>query len=434
MKPFLCLCLFAVGIGGWASSVTHGLDLTLGREPRLAMRISAQAISATTAEARQITARISDDPVTTEDLIRELREVNRKLDRLTTEVEELKAWVDRRDNEIPKLAFDIKELQRHRNTNYIQFQFRDTGARPGGFSSGRGKQHALVFRRLQFGFVQQVDAKTRMRVSFDGSTGSGNTSFDLRDAVLDFDLGGAMLSAGQMAVPVGFENPRSSADREFPDHITYNRVFFDSERNRGLLARTTQGAWTGVLGLGSSLTFNDLEQRGTPSVNRFAGYAGVRFSQNGRSLGLSHFQGERPGLTANAVTHPELRRRFTYLDGHVLEGPFEFRAEGMVGHDRRPVDRNNAPTSPRLAADVSGYQVQLGYAGSWFVRYGVSDFDTDSDLNSVREYGIAYRYRLNPNAWLTTSWETFEDLGAPNNPGPNDRVFRVVTARYQFRF
>lgn len=420
-----------------------------------------------TDDARRITASIGelatksvgrDDTVAVmQDLVDELKEINKRLDKLTDEVEGLKGWVEGQNEALPIMAFDISELKRARLTNYMQFQYRDSSAKSGGLSAGRGKQDAFAFRRIRIGNQLTVDPKTRIRLSFDGATGGANTAFELRDAILEYDIvpsdvrDGTMVSAGQQALPLGYELRRSSGDREFPERVTYNRVFFDGERNRSVnLMHGLSDSSTVIVGLGSSLTFNDGEQRGIGASpgGRMAGYAQLRNHGTNYDIGIGHFQGDRPAVTtgsgSTAVVHPEISRRFWYIDGaliDVLGTGLTLRGEAMVGHDRRPVDRtatSGLPTSPRLAADVSGYQVQLGYdissRNQFFVRYGVTDFNTDTDFNSVREYGLAYRYYINPGASVTLAYEIFEDQGATNVAGRNDRKYTVLTARMQYRF
>lgn len=439
---------------------------TLKGDMKSAVSAKTDEIKQLADDAKRITASIGelaakgveakDDTVAVmQDLVDQLREVNKRLDTLTEEVEGLKGWVEGQNEALPIMSFDINELKRNRNTNYMQFQFRDASGKAGGFAAGRGKQHAMVFRRIRIGLQQTIDPKTRIRLSFDGATGTTNTAFELRDAILDYDIVpsdvrvGTMLSAGQQAIPLGYELARSSGDREFPERATYNRVFFDGERFRGLnIIHGLSDHAMLTAGLGSSLTFNDPEQRGLAAApgGRMGGHVGFRLFDTNYDFGISHFQGERPELRLGTPTviHPEFTRRYTYIDGtlvNVLNTGLILRAEGMIGHDRRPIDRTattGLPTAPRNPADISGYQLQLGYnldtRNQIFTRYAVTDFNTDTDFNSVKEYGIAYRYFINPGATATLSWETFQDLGATNAAGKNDRVFRVLTARYQFRF
>lgn len=427
-----------------------------------------ELITSLSSEARKVTIAIGELAVKgvgaqdgtvelMQDLVDQLRRINDRLDKLSEDIEALKGWVEGQNEALPIMAFDIGDLKRSKNPTYLQFQFRNANGRGSGLSAGRGKQHAWVFRRIRIGSQLTVDPKTRIKLSFDGSTGSGNTAFELRDAVLEYDIVasedkvGTMVTGGQQALPLGYELQRSSSEREFPERATYNRIMFDGERNRGVNITHGLDKHSHVtLGVGSSLTFNDGEQRGTGSTpgGRSAIYGAYRTYGTNYDFGISHFTGERPALItgsgAGAVTHREFTRSFTYIDGtlvNVLGTPLILRAEGMQGHDRRPLDRtatSNLPTSPRNPADISGYQFQLGYnlspRNQIFARYAVTDFNTDTDGNAVREYGLVYRYFINPGATITFAHEIFEDAGATNAVGRNDRKYQVSTLRWQYRF
>lgn len=436
-------------------------------EAALVITGKANEIKELSAKAKEITASIAkvagnsvgnDETVAVmQELVDQLKMVNERLDRLNEDVESLKGWVEGQNENLPIMATDLEGLKANKGSTYVQFQYRDTTSRGSGFTSGRDNQGNFAFRRIRIGSTQKVDAKTSIKYSFDAATGTEQNAFQLRDAILIYDIVpsdvtvGTQLAAGQQGLILGYELGRSSSEREFPERATYNRMFFDGERHRGLVL--THGLGEHMLvqaGLGSSLTYNDGEQRGlaTAPQNKLAGSFAVRYFNDSVDAGISHFQGERPSLTttntgAAAVTHPELTRRFWYADVNVtnfLVPNLLFRAEGMIGHDRRPINRTGTsfPTAPRGGADVSGYQVQLGYnlnaRNQIFTRYAISDMNTDTDFNSVREYGIAYRYYLNPGAMLTMSYEIFEDQGATNTAGRNDRKYQVLTARYQFKF
>ena len=58
---------------------------------------------------------------------------------------------------------------------------------------------------------------------------------------------GVALRAGQFIKPFGFDVPRSSADREFPERGMFAGYFFPGQRDRGLMLMWDAGADVGVL-------------------------------------------------------------------------------------------------------------------------------------------------------------------------------------------
>ena len=53
---------------------------------------------------------------------------------------------------------------------------------------------------------------------------------------------GLTLRAGQFVKPFGFDVPRSSADREFPERGMFAGYFFPGQRDRGLMLMWDAGA------------------------------------------------------------------------------------------------------------------------------------------------------------------------------------------------
>lgn len=474
MRPTTLLATFAVigwGAAAHASSVLPQLakinptgltkQSSLKGDTSMAIKKKADEILSLTEKARQVTRKIgelasssvgnnsSESVDALQAMLDELKEINNRLERLETEVTDLKGWVEGQNESLPIIAENVSSLLKNRNTNYIQFQYRDTGARIGGNAAGRGKQHSFALRRIRVGLQQTIDPKTSIRTSFDLATGTDNTSLQLRDAILEYDIEpsdvqvGLQLTAGQQAIPIGYELSRSSREREFPERATYNRIMWDGERNRSLVLTKGLGPNSLVqLGAGTALTINDPEQRSRANTLKMAGYGAFRTYGESYDFGISYFQGEREGFTQASVAHPEITRRYWYADASIVDllgTGLLLRAEAMMGSDRRPINRTatTGPSTPQGAVDMSGYQVQLGYnlnsRNQIFGRYAVSDFNTDSDNNAVREYGLVYRYYINQGASLTLSYEVFED-GAFSGAGRNGDKFNVTTIRYQFRF
>lgn len=435
-------------------------DAPKTKEERDARLESTQSeIQKLNAQSRDITARMMELVLKMKDmqpeeadaemrkLLDELKGVNDRLDKLEEDVADLKGWKEGMDESLPVLLGDVFDLKRSRVTNYMQFQYRDSN------ELGSGRQHAFAFRRIRVGSQLAIDSKTSIRLSFDLATGGDNTAAQLRDAILVYDVipsdvqVGLQVAAGQQALPLGYELERSSGDREFPERATYNRRLFDGERNRGITARYGLNPSTTVFaGFGSSLTYNDPEQRGIASMplGRTSYYAGIKHVGPQFEFGLSAFNGKRPKATINSdssgagpitrtvFSYPEVTRSFIYADAQLVGIPVPqmfLRGEYMRGNDRVTSPR---PANGAGASKVEGWHTVLGYNLSpRNVIFGrIAEYDPNRSVkgNTIREYGLGYRYFINPGASLTFSYEWFRD------PGATKRNYNVATLRYQFRF
>lgn len=422
------------------------------REAATMLRERSQAFAETSSRVQDVSARIAAlaaDPAlsgSTEgeslmrELLAELQDLNEKVQRLQSDVEEIKGWIEGQQETLPILQNAVKNLQRFRPNFYIQFQYRDSNERT---ASGEAtpSQHAWVFRRIRFGFQYIVDAKSSVRMSFDAATGNGNDALQLRDAVMQHTLRpatqgvGTELVAGQMVIPMGTELDRSSAVTEFPEHVRYNRVLFNGERTRLVMLRHgITPHWVGYAAMSSALSNLDPEQVNTPSgrFGRHALLAGVRYEHGSQSLGLATWQGERPSLTGDARS-AAVYRNFTYLDGRwnsFLFPGLDLRGEVMWGNDRLP-SATAGPTA--FGVPMRGFQTQVLYnldlRNQIFWRHAEFDPNARRAGNTVRETGIGYRYRVSNGVWLTLTYEWFRDPALTYDPS-----YQVATLRYQFRF
>ncbi len=417
------------------------------------LRNKSQELTNVTGKAQEVSARIAAvaaDPALANsaegaelmrELVKELQDLNERVQKLQEDVEEIKGWIEGQNETIPILEQSVTDLQRFRPTFYAQFQYRDSNERT---STGEStpSQHAWVFRRLRFGFQYTVDPATSIRMSFDASTGAGNDAFQLRDAILQQTfirkdtMVGTELTAGQQAVPLGFELERSSGDREFPERTRVNRVMFNGERTRSVLLRhgIAQNAFI-VAGMTSSLTFLDAEQSTTAS-GRFGrhGFVGaLRFESPSQSYGVGIFQAERPSLQGNPTRSADVWRNWTYFDyahNSLFIKGLDVRGELIYGNDRIP---NASAGATAFGVPMRAFSVQALYnissRNQIFWRHAEWDPNTRIARNNVRETGIGYRYYINPGASVTFSYEWFRDPGIRF-----DTSYQVATLRYQFRF
>lgn len=394
-------------------------------------------------------------------LLDELEEINRKLSILTTDVEDLKGWVDGQRESLPKIASEVDQLKQFRFSLYSQLQLRHsdrTGliARDSSFYGMPfvgNREVNFSLRRTQFGFNYQVDPKTSIRASFDGSTGTLNQSFELRDLqmiflIADPDVGvGTELFAGRQAIPIGYENARSSASREFPEHAIYNRVLFPSERTYSVYLRQgISNRFNSFFGVGNSLTVNDPENTSQAKNNQAALFGGVRYETPKLSVGLSHFSGSRGAFitspaSGSALSVPESDRNFTFVDATVLgvAKGVAFRGEAFSGRDRLPIGAIQAeqlvegnPVGVK-ANSMSGYHLQASFSLDWrnliFARIEGFDPNTKTPGNAMSGLGVGYRYSFNPGVTLAL---TLEQMKVPQLV--QRKTHSIYTLRYQYRF
>ena len=370
------------------------------------LRNKSQELTNVTGKAQEVSARIAAvaaDPALANsaegaelmrELVKELQDLNEKVQKLQEDVEEIKGWIEGQNETVPILEAAVTDLQRFRPTFYAQFQYRD------------------------------------------------NDAFQLRDAILQQTfirkdtMVGTELSAGQQALPLGFELERSSADREFPERTRINRVMFNGERTRSVLLRhgIAQNAFI-VAGMTSSLTFLDAEQSTTASgrFGRHGIVGALRFESPSQSYGVGIFQAERPSLQGNPARSADVMRNWTYFDyahNSLFIKGLDVRGELIYGNDRIP---NASAGATAFGVPMRAFQVQALYnissRNQIFWRHAEWDPNTRITRNNVRETGIGYRYYINPGASVTFSYEWFRDPGIRF-----DTSYQVATLRYQFRF
>lgn len=384
------------------------------------------------------------------DLVDQLEQIRQTLEKIQEEIEGIKAWMKAQNDAGPALARDIADLKRHRWGNYIQFQYRDT-------NQVGGATDAFSVRRARLGITEQVDPRTVLRASFDLATGTTATTAQLRDAFLRWDLEpsgrkvGTELSFGQMPLLLGYEIPRSSTEREFPERALYNRTMLAGERGRGVNVRHGLDSRNVVhLGVWNALTVDDPEQRtlAPGPENRLAVSGGWRATGSNWDFGISGFFGERPQTTTTRVVsgstvttvHPRLDREIVYVDGRysgLLDPNVFVRFEYMTGKDRVPVTPGSQPgiTAPRTRVNLGGHQLHVGYnldpRNQVNVRWEQFDPDKDQGGDVVTTWAAAYSYFIHRNARVTAAQEWVKD---PARAGSGQERYHITTLRVTFKF
>ncbi len=377
-------------------------------------------------------------------LVDEMAQIREMLQKLSEDVEGIKGWIEGQNEALPIMANDISDLKRVKPGSYFQIQYRDTDQRG-------GSPDAFGLRRIRLSQTFTIDPKTSAKISFDIATGTSQTTTQIKDAFLTYDIEpsnekvGLQLIVGQAPLPLGFELERSSSEREFPERSQYNQKMFNGERSRGAYLKYGLSNSTYVhAGVWNALTYTDPEQSSLAPgpESRLGVSAGLRNYGTNHDVGISIFRGERAkfvtGSGGGAVTHPRVDRNFVYLDGTYV-GLFNpniiLRGEAMIGHDRVPV--SGTPSSAKKGTDMRGYQVQLGYNINYRnqinFRYEQFDPNTDAVGDVIKGYGVSFLHYMNPNARLMLAHEIFEDATRLNVSGRAQQRYGITTLRLQFR-
>lgn len=367
-------------------------------------------------------------------LVAELQGINDRLEKVEGAILEIKGWIEGQNEALPIMSTDILDLKRVKPGAYVQFQYRD--------SNELGKeQSSWNLRRVRLGDQYEINSRTSAKVSFDVATGSSQIAAELKDAFLNWEIEptvtkvGTRLTAGQFSLPLGYEIERSSSEREFPERAKYNRTMWDGERVRGAFLTHGTGEHTFVYaGMINSLSIKDKETAfATPDGGAQSAFVGMRYEDTQMAAGIGYLRGDRPAFTAGGGTSPEIDdRNYLYADLSyvgLIDPNLFLRSEAMFGKDRVPSATGGAG---KTATTMNGYHVLLGYnlnpRNQLFTRYGTFDPDSDMDGDLFKEYGVGWRYYINPGAMVTLTHEVTED------PALARHRYSVTTLRYQFKF
>ncbi len=411
--------------------------LTLTAMPLFAQ--TAEDLSELRDEAAGVTQQIagalsSKDKVDLTSLIDQLKQINEKLDKLQHEVDENKGWIEGQKKKLPVMSNDIADLRKLKFNNYAQFQYKSTD------EAGKTANN-FAMRRTEFGVTSTIDPKTSMKLSFDVATGSDNTSAQLKEATLSYNIVpstkkvGTILTVGQQNMPLGYEIARSSSVRELPERSLYNQKMFGGEYGRGVML--TQGLshnLSAELGVWDALTVGDAEQSGHTPASQLGTTAGLNWSDKSFKVGINSFWATRPSFTgANAVTSPAVDRELYMLDASYvgLAVPqLTLRSELMWGKDRLP---SASGKTSSYATNMVGYHLMANYnlnkRNVMSLKWEQFDPNTDTVGNAITGLGVSYIYYMNPGARLMAAYEAF--LNEKNNPG--ERRYDTTTLRLQYK-
>ncbi|MHB1460818.1 MAG: porin [Armatimonadota bacterium] len=411
--------------------------LTLTAMPLFAQ--AAEDLSELRDEAAGVTQQIagalaSKDKVDLTSLIEQLKQINEKLDKLQEEVDANKGWIAGQNKNLPIMSNDIANLKKFKFSNYVQFQYKST-------DEANKAANNFAMRRMEFGVTSTIDPKTSMKLSFDMATGSDNTSAQLKEASLTYNIVpsakkvGTILTIGQQNMPMGYEIARSSSVRELPERSLYNQKIFGGEFGRGVML--TQGLshnLSAELGVWDALTVGDAEQSGHTPGSQLGTTAGLNWSGKNLTAGVNGFWATRPSFTgANSMTSPAVDRELYTADASyvgLLVPQLTLRGELMWGKDRLPNASGNASA---FATKMAGYHVMANYnlnkRNVLSLKWEQFDPNTDTAGNAITGLGVSYIHYMNPGARVMAAYEAF--LNEKNNPG--ERRFDITTLRLQYK-
>lgn len=314
---------------------------------------------------------------------------------------------------------------------YYQFLYQNNDA------IGSSGYDAFRFRRIRPQIETEINPRVKALLAFELASGTNQLGVELRDLKITYDVSPTQeLIAGQFRPQIGFDLPRSSGAREFPERSLYNRSLFSGERFRGVEFAQTAGRFVGRVGGYNSLTVGDPEQSSLPPGpgNRLAVAVSGQYNTGPVSLEIGTLVGDRAEFQARAGAPilPTVKREIAFGDiewriarGAVLRGEF------LAGRDRIPnyAVNNGAGTRFRAFQLLGSYDfTRLDQIA---LRWEQFDRDLASTGDAMNGYGIAYRRMLSEGTSLHFAYESFVD-GTRASIGQQRTA--LTTVRYQVRF
>ena len=249
----------------------------------------------------------------------------------------------------------------------------------------------------------------------------------VNDAFVEFyTTRGLTLRAGQFVKPFGFDTPRSSADREFPERGMFAGYFFPGQRDRGLMVMWNAGEDLSALAnthvyaamLNGNRFFADRDdnldvlfrvRRVFPSIG-FA--AGVSVQTGTQLVPPEHAADDR---TTNVG-----------VDAQYVVGPVGVRLEAVRGtmpSTRLSLEPEFAPAFvPHLKTEAAavGVVYKLTGADQMYARFDYLSGDPVTG-RTARAMDIGYLRTLDEHARIGVNWLT-KNIATFNDDAVNTRV------------
>ena len=242
----------------------------------------------------------------------------------------------------------------------------------------------------------------------------------MNDAFVEFYLSPSLtLRAGQFVKPFGFDVPRSSADREFPERGMFAGYFFPGQRDRGLMLM-----WHGT---GErALVKNTQVHAAVLNGNRFFADgddkldALIRVRRIFPSIGLAAGVSFQVGSQLVPAEHAA-DDRFTLVgaDAQYVIGRVGFRVEAMRGTMPSTLLALEPEFAPAFApglttsAAAAGLLYRISGADQVYARFDILSGDPVT-AEEARATDVGYVRTLDEHARLGVNWQwknrpTFND-------------------------
>lgn len=165
---------------------------------------------------------------------------------------------------VTTLSADVKKLKGVKVSGYVQGRYEQNDSSAEGVSSKDGKtssvKNGFGIRRARIKASLAGNEWSEASVEVD-AVPKGVTVKDVTASVIEpWTPAKIQLTVGQFKVPFGFDNPRSTAESEFPEPPLLIRSFFPGERERGLRLTAKYSVVSLVLG---AYNGNGTEDTGT---------------------------------------------------------------------------------------------------------------------------------------------------------------------------
>ena len=306
------------------------------------------------------------------------------------------------------------------------------------FSTDRATANGGFFRnrRTRITYNYMGDEKTMGRLSVEFSSGSNQSTAQVRDAYVQYKPGtfksasGPTFTFGSQAIPIGYENTYSTPNVTWSERSIYHDTFFNSEVSKGALYENGNETTKWFIGAFDSLTIGDSEQSDSTTKGEVLPVYGIRGKMGAWEGGLSGLSGHRPAYSAGAINLAQTDRNFAYADlrYHPDGSRFDIRSEYMIGKDRIPL------AAVATANKVKGGHVNVEYKVNSMdlaiLRYETFDHNSDASGQIQTLYGVGAAKDMSANLRLSL-WADWNKV--PTN-AVGQQAYKTLTFRVQFRF
>lgn len=289
------------------------------------------------------------------------------------------------------------------------------------------ENESLMIRRGRFVLSGDISDRVALyaQTDFNGSTGAGDYSLQMRDLYADIALDAAKtfrIRVGQSKVPYGFVNLQSSQNRaalERPDALN---SAVEGERDLGAYAMWAPAA--------SRRMFRDLVSRGLKGSGDYGVIAVGAFG--GQGLNRADQNGDLHWVARGSYPFQVGGRQIVELGLQAYTGKFVAPTQALTrdGLPVTPVRPAEGQTDQRVAASLVWYPQPFGVEAEWSVGRGpqLSSDQQRIDVSSVQGGYVQLGYRQTGTAgtWFPFSrWQYYDGGRKFARNAPHMRVNEV---------